>query len=80
LSICLIKTKGYHDLEVDAANTDLDDLDDLDVTVANAIPLEQRPTLPPSYEQTGEGSRLETFLNSNVDGSPSNSISNVKQH
>ncbi|KAH6875567.1 hypothetical protein BKA58DRAFT_380051 [Alternaria rosae] len=66
-----------HDLEVEAANTSLEDLD---VIADYSTPPVRRPTLPPSYKQSGESSHFGSFLNADIDVVPSKSEPNISQH
>ena len=68
--MCLTTSQDPDNLEVEATNTSLEDLD---VIADYSIPRVRRPTLPPSYEQPGESSYVETFLEDEVEVVSSNS-------
>ena len=40
---------------------------DTEDSIDNAIPFERRPALPPSYEQSGEGSHSDTLTGSDIE-------------
>ena len=61
--------EGQRNLDEEAASVSLADHD---VHMDDTVPFDRRPTLPPSYEQSSDGSRLNAIRDSGIDDGPIN--------